>query len=101
MISFIVLLATPFSAFADPLTPYLGEVATRGRYPEIFSLAETRLMSRIQHVARAEIEEPRLVFVNFYGKEEAGPGGLATVASSLEYPIGKFTPVTFRKILQK
>jgi hypothetical protein len=95
MISFIVLLTTPFSAFADPLTPYLGEVATRGRYPEIFSLAETRLMSRIQHVGRADIEEPRLVFVNFYGKEEAGPGGLATVASSLEYPIGKFTPVAF------
>jgi hypothetical protein len=82
-------------------TPYLGQVATRGRYPEAQFSSGTaqQIMSRIVHFARAPMVGAKFLYLNTYGAQppSSAPatGGVMTVRASVEYPIGTFTRITF------
>ena len=84
-------------AAADVAPPRLGFVATRGQYP---GYAPTQLgpirqiVSRIDHRARDDMDQARLIYVNYWGSAEAATGADLAVSVSIEYPAGTFTRVT-------
>lgn len=86
----------------SPVTPYIGQLATRCMPPNsLTSLGATSfLMARSRHIARANITAAGIVLPGWYYSHAAGPaeaalGGAATVTASFEYPVGTFTQITF------
>lgn len=76
--------------------PYLGQVATRGRYPEAqFGASANQIKSRIAHRARDSMFNFQLRYDNFKGPNEDASGGALTLFSGIEYPLGSFTRVPF------
>lgn len=81
-------------------TPYIGQVATRGRYSEgRFASPNTLIRSSIFHRARARITDgTQFRYDNFYGSGESGSGGTLVIGRvDIEYPIGggAFYPLAF------
>lgn len=77
-------------------SPYIGQVATRGRYPETrLPVGQNAIVSRVQHHARAQLIGARFTYLNYFGAEEKGSGGPARIRVSIEYPAGNFIPLTF------
>lgn len=79
-----------------PLTPYLGQVATRTYLPDAVNTTNRQLRSRSIHLAQDTITNPTIVFPNFYVDgfgsgatyQELGPGGSNTITAAIEYPLG-------------
>lgn len=76
---------------------YTGIVATKGYQPNSFAANNfsTWLMSRTIHFARGNINNPSLVYGNFYvpdNTNQENAGGSGTIKTAIEYPLGG-TPV--------
>ncbi len=77
---------------------YLGQVATRTYQPFGFYAGNTSIQSRSTHFARDAVSSLQVVLPNWYGVAgtgEVAPGADASIAASIEYPSGSFTPLTF------
>lgn len=88
------LLLSQLSPYLESLTPYFGQVATHCYHPDTLNATKTQLMARSYHIASADISLIQLRYDNWYGFEQL-PGGAATVTSSIEYPEGTLTQITF------
>lgn len=80
--------------------PYLGNVATRVDLPNQLGTTTPYANIKRGHYARDNITSLQLVIPNFYVKASAATGEIATgadatVAASVEYPIGTRTQVLF------
>jgi hypothetical protein len=77
--------------------PYLGFVATHGQYPGFGPKnfpGVLQAQSRTYHSARDDLVQARLIYVNYYGSEEANPGAERTISIAIEWPNGVFHRVT-------
>ena len=77
---------------------YLGQVATRANIPSLLNTSFKQINSRRFHIARDDVTTLQLAFPNWFANNtvnEAGSGGTATFAASVEYPANTFTQVTW------
>jgi hypothetical protein len=77
---------------------FSGEVATRAQLPSGTNPATT-IMSGTWHVAKQRmVYAPQVAFANFYvlpGSGEKPMGGIASITTTIEYPVGTFTRLTY------
>jgi hypothetical protein len=87
------------AAYGNVRAKYVGQVATRCMIPQSANGSSTTQMTRSPHVARdAIVGQMRVEFPNFRapsGTGEVGPGAVASITASVEFPMGVFTQMTF------
>lgn len=76
-----------------PLKTKLGFVATRCRYNETFTGANTWFSCRTMHVAKDDITSLEAFWQNFGGSDSTN--GTAILSASIEFPSNNFTQLTF------
>lgn len=76
---------------------YLGQIATRTRFPTVAKTDFAQGMWRRGDFIRDDVTSLRVIYSNFYKTTtgEANPGFDVTITASVEYPAGTFTRVTF------
>lgn len=78
--------------------PYLGQSASRCYIPNTFDTGQRQSMSRSRHRARGLLNQPILVWPNWYVNgsfADANTTATITIFAGIEYPVGVFTQVKF------
>lgn len=82
--------------------PYLGIVASHCRFANTTSGTNKQSMSRVKHIAMDSLQSVQLVYTNvqLILTTETNPSAATSITSSIEYPVGTLTQVTFNGLAQ-
>lgn len=80
--------------------PYIGQVATLCRLPNVKNAGLGQCMSRRRHIMKVAVSSFKILVSNFFVAQstnvETPTGGTASITAAIEYPAGVFTQVTFK-----